>query len=312
MTPPATATAVSAKPAANQNPWAKRARYFNSGNAFALELAPVPSVQFTAERDAAFDAAAKTGLIAMDLSDALQTPYPATTPLVLSRYLVVRANETLTTDLTASAQTVSFLKGSGEATMNGESCAWQSGDVLLLPGGHPITYTAQEDTVAWLVTDEPALAFMGLAPRLDDQAPVAPVHYSAADLEAELESVYAHPDVKNFAGYAVVLSHDQLEHTRNLHPTMTLALNTLPAGEKQRPHVHNAMALTLCLQGEGVHSVVDGQRKDWEPFAVMVTPPGASHSHVNEGSHRMRSLVIQDGALHYYTRTNAFSFVEKA
>lgn len=308
MTPTATAT----KPVAQTSPWAKHARYFNSGNAFALELSPVPSVQFTAERDAAFDANAKTGLIDMDLSEALQTPYPATTPLVMSRYLVVRAKESFTTDLAASAQTLCFLKGSGTAELNGESSDWQAGDVLLLPGGSPITYTADEDAVCWLVTDEPALAFAGLTPLAGDQAPVPPVHYSAGDLEHELESVYAHPNVKNFAGYAVVLSHDRLEHTRNLHPTMTLALNTLPAGEKQRPHVHNAMALTLCLQGEGVHSIVDGQRKAWEQFAVMVTPPGASHSHVNEGQKRMRSFVVQDGALHYYTRTNAFAFVEKA
>jgi len=307
-----TPTATALKPASQSSPWAERARYFNSGNAFALELAPVPSVQFTAERDAAFDPNATTGLIAMDLSSALQTPYPATTPLVLSRYLVIKAKESFTTDLVASAQTLCFLKGSGTAQMNDETSAWQAGDVLLMPGGSPITYTANEDSVAWLVTDEPALAFFGLAPRLGDQAPVAPVHYKAGDLENELEAVYAHPDVKKFAGYAVVLSHDRLEHTRNLHPTLTLALNTLPAGDKQRPHVHNAMALTLCLQGEGVHSVVNGERKDWKQYAVMVTPPGASHSHINEGPKRMRSYVVQDGALHYYTRTNAFAFVDKA
>lgn len=32
--------------------WNRRARYFNSGNAFALMLSPVPSVTFIAERGA--------------------------------------------------------------------------------------------------------------------------------------------------------------------------------------------------------------------------------------------------------------------
>ena len=62
------------------------------------------------------------------------------------------------------------------------------------------------------------------------------MHYPAADLDRELEAVYRHPERDTFAGYAVVLSHDALQSTRNLHPTMTLALNSLPPGGAQRPH----------------------------------------------------------------------------
>ena len=71
------------------------------------------------------------------------------------------------------------------------------------------------------------------------------------------------------------------------------------------------MALTLCLKGEGVHSVVDGQRKAWEQHAVMVTPPGAPHSHHNDGDERMECLIVQDGGLHYYARTTGFAFVDE-
>ena len=78
-----------------------------------------------------------------------------------------------------------------------------------------------------------------------------------------------------------------IDNTRNIHPTMTLALNSLPAGRAQRAHVHSAVALNLCLQGEGCHSTVDGERKDWSRHAVLVTPPGAVHSHHNEGTGRM-------------------------
>ena len=59
----------------NSNDWRQRARYFNSGNAFALSLPPVPSVQFTDERDLAFADATPTGLISMDLSAELQTAF---------------------------------------------------------------------------------------------------------------------------------------------------------------------------------------------------------------------------------------------
>jgi len=292
------------------HPWGARARYFNSGNAFALDLSRVPSVQFVAERDRAFDPGEPTGLIDMDLSEALETPYPATTPLVLSRYARIHAGETLHIDVRASAQLFCVLTGSGTTQMGDETVHWQAGDVLALPGAASVEHRAVETAVAWLVTDEPALAFLDLEPVAALESVIQPVHYHAEDLRTELDRVYQHPDADTFPGFAVVLSHTGLEHTRNLHPTMTLALNSLPAGRSQRPHVHSAMALTLCLQGEKVYSLVDGQRKDWSHHAVMVTPPGAPHSHHNEGDARMESLIIQDGGLHYYARTTGFAFVD--
>lgn len=289
--------------------WRARARYFNSGNAFAISLPPVPSVQFTAERDRAFDPATPTGLIDMDLSEMLQTPFPATTPLTLSRYMVIRAGESLAPILHASAQTLCVLRGEGVSRVGEEQTQWHAGDVLLLPCTGDIEHRASSDSVIWLVTDEPALAFLSVAPSSAEHTPIQPVHYLASDLERELEVVYQHPDRESFPGYAVVLSHQNLEHTRNIHPTMTLALNSLPANTSQRPHVHNSMALTLCVDGENCFSMIDGKRKEWEQFAVMVTPPGAVHSHHNEGSNRMRCLIVQDGALHYHARTMGFSFI---
>lgn len=288
--------------------WRKRARYFNSGNAFALQHPPVPSVQFTAERDKAFDPATPTGLITMDLSETLETPFPATTPLTLSHYLVIKAGESVAPDLLASAQTLCILKGSGCTRIDDEQTTWAAGDVLLLPGTGIIEHQASTDTVGWLVTDEPVLAFMGLDPTGSERATVAPVHYLADDLSRELETVYQHPDAKDFAGFAVVLSHQKLEHTRNIHPTLTLALNSLPPASAQRPHRHNSMALTLCLDGQNCFSMIDGKRKDWEQYAVMVTPPGAVHSHHNDGDARMRCLIVQDGGLHYHARTMGFEF----
>ena len=55
-------------PGTGTHAWNRRARFFNSGNAFALELSPVPSVSFIAERDRAFAPVAPSGLIDMDLS----------------------------------------------------------------------------------------------------------------------------------------------------------------------------------------------------------------------------------------------------
>ncbi|MGB7180624.1 MAG: cupin domain-containing protein [Burkholderiaceae bacterium] len=298
--------------------WSDRARYFNSGNAFAMSLPAVPSVQFTDERNAAFDPDGPTGLIDMNLSHVLQTPFAATTPFAMSRYMRIRAGESLCPNLVASAQVICILKGAGhttgsantgESASNSGSTRWAAGDVMLLPCTELFTHVATEETVAWLVTDEPTLSFLGLNASDYQRIPVQqPVHYLAQDLDRELDAVYAHPDVKQFAGYAVVLSHDRMEQSRNIHPTLTLALNSLPPESAQRPHRHNSMALTMCIDGKDCYSTIDGQRKDWEDFAVMVTPPGAMHSHHNAGSQRMRCLIVQDGALYYHGRTMGFSF----
>lgn len=294
--------------------WQSRARYFNSGNAFALQLPEVPSVQFSAERDRAFDADAPSGLIDMDLSDVLGTPFPATTPLVLSRYLRVRPGEQQLIEVRASAQLYCVLAGRGSSEIDGEQVSWKCGDVLALPGNARVCHRADADSdqaaVLWFVSDEPALAFLDLQATDATDSPLQPVHYLAEDLDAELEAVYRHPDADKFAGFAVVLSQQGLEQTRNIHQTMTLALNSLPPGQAQRPHRHNSMALTLCLNGDQCYSLIDGERKDWQQHAVMLTPPGAVHSHHNDSGERMRCLIVQDGGLHYHARTMGFAFAD--
>ena len=88
---------------------------------------------------------------------------------------------------------------------------------------------------------------------------------------------------------------------------MAFALNSLPPGEDQPPHRHNAAALTLCIKGDGVHSMVDGRKVDWQDRAVMVTPPSALHSHHNRGPDMMYSVVAQDGGVFYNARTLGYA-----
>jgi len=54
--------------------------------------------------------------------------------------------------------------------------------------------------------------------------------------------------------------------------------------------------------------MIDGKRVDWVTGAAQITPATTLHSHHNRGEKRMRALVIQDEALHVYTRTPGFSF----
>jgi len=70
------------RPASADTPQARRARYFDSGNAFALQYPPVPCHQFVAERDRALAPTAATGLIPLDLSEPMGIEFPATARIV--------------------------------------------------------------------------------------------------------------------------------------------------------------------------------------------------------------------------------------
>ena len=68
-----------------------RARYVNTGNAFNVQLPPVPNAVFVDEPRRALDSASPTGLNACDASDAMACAFRATSPLVLAYYARIRA-----------------------------------------------------------------------------------------------------------------------------------------------------------------------------------------------------------------------------
>ena len=289
-----------------------RARFFNSANAFNLKLPAVPRARFDAARDAALSDAAGTGAYPMDQSAAFGCGFPATTPLVLARYLRIGAGETLSTRFAASGEVHYVIAGSGETRVAGETLAWGPGDVMVLPGGEAVEHRATGDgaAVLWTVTNEPALAFERLNPPAAGAAAVDPVHYPAAEIAHQVEVLQALPAAADQAGVALIFSAERTADSRNAMPSLTLALNTLAPGMHQRAHRHNAAAITLCVEGEGCFSMIDGHRIDWSPFATMVTPPAEVHSHHNGGPRLARFLIVQDGGWHYHARTMGFEFAE--
>ena len=292
--------------------YTRRARYFTSGTAFAIKPPPVPRHIFLAERDRAFAADTGTGLIDLDLSEALALAYPATTPLILARYARIREGDSLSTAFRSSGEIYHVIQGRGKTVGPDDSVEWKAGDTIFLPGGGNWTHSAMEDVVLYVVTNEPQLAFEGLAPpragENETEGAMAPVHYPGERITAELEALLKTPGAENFPGYAVIFSNESMEGLRNIHPIMTLAMNSLPAGMEQRPHRHNSAAVTLLLDCEGGYSITEGQRTDWSRHAVMITPPGEVHSHYNEGPHLNRFLIVQDGGFYTHCRTMGFTY----
>lgn len=292
-------------------PYTRRARYFDSSNAFALKYPPVPCHQFLAERDRAFDPATATAVIALDLSDRLGTDFAATTPLILTRYLRIRAGDTLDTRLKASGELYYVITGSGETQSGADRIAWGAGDVFCLPGGGASTHVAGDaDCVLWLITNEPQLAFEHLEPPSPENAVTGTVHYPAAEIAHQLQRVGEKLKGQKAAGLALVFSSAEQARSRNVLPSLTLAVNQLPPHDFQRPHRHNSAAVTLCIQGKSCYSLIGGKRVDWQQHAVMVTPPGDVHSHHNDGDEQMTCLIVQDGGLYYHCRTMGFEFAD--
>lgn len=288
----------------------RRARYFSDDNGFEFRWSSVPCRQFLAERDRAFDPKGTTGMIPLDTSDALGTPYPATTPVLLLRYLRIRAGEELHTSLVASGEICYVISGTGESRNGNDSVAWQAGDMFLFPGGGETVHRAgREDCLLYLGTDEPLLAYDGLRSPLPGQARVQTTHWLGVEVDRRLEREWQRPLTDNSTGRFVQFSSVALAPSNNTLPFISVGLNTAAPGGDQKPHRHNGVAVTLALQGEGVHSMIDGERIDWSTGAAQITPPTSLHSHHNRGTQRARALIFQDEALHYYTRTPGFSFV---
>jgi gentisate 1,2-dioxygenase len=305
MTTQALATEARADAA---TPYTRRARYHCAENGFDFTWPPVPARQFLAERDRAFDARTPTGLIALDTAADLGTAYPVTTPALLVRYVKVRAGEKLRTQLVASGEIYYVYSGSGESRNGGDTIAWGAGDAFCFPGGGETVHRAGgEEALLILVTNEPLLAFEGTQGPAPGQARVLATHWPAAEIEKHFQAVWERPITANTTGHSVALTSTALASTTTT-ASINVAINSLAPGCDQRPHRHNGAAVTFALQGEGVYSLIDDQRVDWSNGTAQITPATRLHSHHNRGSQRMRSLVIQDEGLHYYTRTPGFSF----
>ena len=280
--------------------------------AFDRGLANVPPHIFAAEQQRALASECPTGLIPLDLSAALGTAYPATVPAVLVRYVVVRAGESLQHAFAATGEIYYVARGQGTTTGSADvRIAWRAGDTFVLPGASRTRHEAEVDSLLVCFTNEPELAYAGTRPpEATDNPVVKPAYFDGRTIDEKLGLVHQRSGPQKTAGKSVIFATTPLQRMRTILPSLTAAVNTLEQAGDQRPHRHNAVALTLAIESEGIYSMVGGQRIDWIPFGVMVTPPQAQHSHHNRGPRMMKSFVVQDGALYYQLRNPGFAWTE--
>jgi gentisate 1,2-dioxygenase len=297
--------------------YAERARFVPVEKGFNIKRPPIEPQAFVEEMKCAFDKETATGFIPLDLSGTIGTDYPATTPFMLTRYARIRRGESLTCTLAASGELWAVLQGKGRLVRGDESLAWCETEMLALPGGVESVWQADEDSVLWMTTDEPTLAFEGVQPETKARAPIEATHYQAEDIAREVQTLYNRPMTPEVAGRALFMTTARTEQLGTCLPAMTLTLNAVRPGESQRPHRHNAAAIVLALRQAQCASTIGGRTFPWTRFVTMLTPAGVEHEHCNSLDEKSvvpkediaLALIVQDGGLYYYGRTMGFAFV---
>jgi RNA polymerase sigma factor (sigma-70 family) len=140
---------------------------------------------------------------------------------------------------------------------------WKAGDLFTLPALSRATLIAATDAAIYWVHDEPLLRYLG----------------------AEANRL------------SVLFGHRLFPQTMTITHVLWAMFGVLPVGAVQAPHRHQSVAVDLVvdakpgcstLVGKSLNkdgSIKDGERFDWEPHSVFVTPPGLWHSHHNESRH---------------------------
>ncbi len=304
-------------------PWAEDARYFEYSSAAdpigGGQIPKVPVVSFPR----ALHAEGPTRVVPLDLSARLGVARgPATSPGLLASFVRIGAGDSTVTDPNATSQLFYVLEGRGRTELGraGEAVEWESGDFFTLPadatGG--ATHRADAQSVLYWVHDEPMLRYLGVTatePRF------SVTKYAAADVMAELDVIAAAPDAGARSRVSVLLANAGQDQTLTITHVLWAMFGVLPAGQVQRAHRHQSVALDLIVDCQpGCHTlvgshldedgdIVDPIRVEWESGGAFVTPPGLWHAHVNESGAPAHLVPIQDAGMQTYLRSLDIRFV---
>ena len=302
--------------------WADDARLFEyskAANPIGSGHAPqVPIVQFGPE----IYLDQPTGVVPLDLSKELGVKDgAATSPALLANFLRIRAGEQIDTSPNATSQLYYVLYGRGFAAINGHLVKWEKGDFLTLPAGsHSVFYADAEAAMYW-VHDEPLLRYLGADAT---QPRFRPTKFRRADVVAKLEDIAARPGANDKSRVSVLLANANQKQTLTITHVLWAMFGVLPAGQEQRPHRHQSVALDLILDAPPIGcytllgtrldergEIVDPIRVDWQAGGAFTTPPGMWHAHYNETDTPAHLIPVQDAGLQTYLRSLDIKFTQR-
>jgi gentisate 1,2-dioxygenase len=293
--------------------WTGDARFFEYSQAADPmgdgTISAIPAVSCPAE----LDASGPSRVVPLDLSTALRTPYPATSPALLASFVRIEAGDELSLQPNATSQLLYCIRGRGHSRVDGKVVRWKAGDFLTLPAATPATHVAEDGAAFYHVVDTPLLDYLGAVASVPRFRPTT---FTAEAARAKLEEVAAAPDADSKSRVSVLLNNARFDQTLTATHTLWAMFGVLPAGRTQLPHRHQSVAVDLIvdchpgcytLLGDRLDpetcQIVDPMRVDWEPGGAFVTPPGKWHSHHNRSDGDAHLIPVQDAGLHTYLRT---------
>ena len=272
-------------------------------------LPAIPGARFAA----ALHERGITRTIPLDISSMLACPGPATTPGLCANFVHICPGEALITDANATSQLFFVMRGAGSTRIDGQAdFEWQAGDLFTLPAQSRALHAATADAALYWLHDEPLLRYLGVT-AMQRQFP--PTLYKRDEIHKALEVVIHDPSSATANRLSILLGSRVFPQTMTITHVLWAMFGILPVNAVQAPHRHQSVAVDLVvdakpgcytLVGKSLNkdgSIKDGERFDWEPHSVFVTPPGLWHSHHNESGHPAHILPIQDAGLHTYLRT---------
>jgi gentisate 1,2-dioxygenase len=284
-------------------------------------LGAVPGARFAA----ALHERGITRTLPLDTSAALGCPGPATTPGLCANFVHICPGEAHVTDANATSQLFFVMRGSGRSRIGtgvpGDlEMPWRAGDLFTLPAKSRAQHVAADDAAFYWVHDEPLLRYLGVEAT---QRRFSPTLYTHAAIMEALAAVLHDPASAKANRLSVLLGSRSFSQTMTITHVLWAMLGVLPVNAVQAPHRHQSVAVDLVVDAKpGCYTMVgrtlgpdgtikDGERFDWEPHAVFVTPPGLWHSHHNESGHPAHILPIQDAGLHTHLRTLDIRFTRQ-
>ncbi|WP_424767551.1 cupin [Paenibacillus sp. sgz302251] len=278
-------------------------------------ISPIPVKEFQPE----LYHSGETRFVALNLSDELNTSYPATSPSLLAQFIRINTADSITTEPNATSELYYIISGAGSTELNGETITWKKGDFLTLPAGSKSLHSATEETAIYYITDSPLLQYLGVQAT---EARFSPTLYTAEEAKAKLEEVSNAPDAHLKNRISILLNNANFNQTLTITHVLWAMFGIVPVGSNQAPHSHKSVALdfvayaapgTYTLVGDKLDPVtkqiIDPIRVDWVTGKAFVTPPGLWHSHHNESGEPALIIPIQDAGIQTYLRTLDIQFM---
>ena len=277
-------------------------------------LGAVPGARFGAE----LHEQGITRTIPLDNSTVLGCQGPATSPSLCASFVHVCPGDAHITDANATSQLFFVMRGSGSTRVAdgsagaGTEIPWRAGDIFTLPARSRATHIAAQDAALYWVHDEPLQRYLGVEA---SRQQFAPTLYPQASIRKALDAVINDPASATANRVSVLLGNRGFPQTMTITHVIWAMFGILPVGAVQAAHRHQSVAVDLVVDAKpGCYTLVgrtlgkdglikDGERFDWNPHSVFVTPPGLWHSHHNESGFPAHILPIQDAGLHTYLRT---------